>query len=137
MKEKTDEQPLLSTEDEAFVGRVAEQYAPPSLSAARRAALDTELRGRVASPNRIGFERPAFASVLVALALGGVLALGVFESKPPEDSRPAVRLADSPSVEAWERGLFDPEFFDDVDAGSDLDELPDDYAAIAGIFLDG
>jgi hypothetical protein len=137
MNEKTDERPLLSTEDEAFVGRLAEQYAPPPLSAARRAALDTELRGRVGSPNRLGFERPAFVSVLVALALGGVLAVGVFESKPPEDSHPTVLLVDSPSVEAWERGLLDPEFFDDVGAGSDLDELPDDYAAIAGIFLDG
>jgi hypothetical protein len=137
MNEKTDERPLLSTEDEAFVGRLAEQYAPPQLSAARRAALDTELRGRVVSANGLGFVRPAFASVLVALALGLVLAVGVFESKPPEGSRPTVLLVDSPSAEVWERSLFDPEFYDDVDAGSDLDELPDDYAAIAGIFLDG
>jgi hypothetical protein len=137
MTERPDEHPSLSAEDEAFVGRLVEQYAPPPLSAARRAALDTELRSRTGAPRGFGFSRPAFASVVVGLAVGLALALGVFESKLPEAARPGVVIADSPSAETWERDLFDPESFDDDDTGSDLAELPDDYAAIAGIFLDG
>jgi hypothetical protein len=137
MNERPEEHPSLSAEDEEFLGRLVEHYSPPPLSAARRAALDAELRGRIATPREFVFARPAFASALVGLAIGLVVALGVFESPAPESARSGVAAVNESSAAAWERGLFDPESFADVDADDDLEELPDDYAAIAGIFLDG
>ena len=137
MNERPDEHPLLSAEDDEFVGRLVEHYAPPPLSAARSAALDRELRDRIAAPRALGFARPAFASAVAGLAIGLALALGAFESTLPEVARPGAAVPEAPSVAAWERDLFDLESFDDVDADGDLEGLPDDYAAIAGIFLDG
>jgi len=137
MNERPDEHPLLSSEDEEFLGRLVEHYAPPSLSEARSAALDAELRRRIVAPRGLAFARPAFAiPALMGLAIGLALALGVLDS-PPEATRAGVVVADGPSAADWERDLFDPDSFDDADAGGDLEGLPDDYAAIAGIFLDG
>ncbi len=141
MNEKPEERPSLSAEDSQFLGRLAEHYVPPPLSAARSAELDAELRGRILTPRGLGFARPVFASAALGLAIGMALALGAFESIAPETTpataQPGVVVADSPSAADWERGLFDPELLDDVDVGDDLGGLPDDYAAIAGIFLDG
>ncbi len=137
MNERPEEHPSLSAEDEEFLGRLVEHYAPPPLSPARRVALDAELRGRIATPREFVFARPAFASALVGLAIGLALAFGAFESTAPESARSGVAAVNQPSAAAWERDLFDPESFDDVDADGDLEGLPDDYAAIAGIFLDG
>ncbi|MBW2398048.1 MAG: hypothetical protein JRG80_02115 [Deltaproteobacteria bacterium] len=137
MSEKLEEQPSLSAEDAEFIGRLAEHYVPPPLSAARSTELDAELHGRIVTPRGLAFERPAFATAAVLLAIGLALALGAFESTAPEGARPDVVFVGSPSAADWERGLFDPDALDDFDAGDDLGGLPDDYAAIAGIFLDG
>ena len=137
MNEKRDERPSLSAEDSDFVGHLAEHYAPPPLDALRSAALDAELRDRIAAPRGFGSARPALAFAAVGVAIVLALALGAFESATPERDGPARVVASGPSAADWEQGLFDPESFDDVEAGDDLAELPDDYAAIAGIFLDG
>jgi len=137
MNEKSDEGSLLSSEDDRFVGRLAEHYAPPPLGAQRRSALDAELCERIATPRGLGFVRPAFATAGVGVAIGLALLLGAFDSTLPERERPGIVIVDAQSAAEWENSLFDTGSFDDVDAGSDLDGLPDDYAAIAGIFLDG
>jgi len=137
MAERRDEDSSLSPEDHAFVGRLVENFAPPALSASRRASLDAELRDRVARPRGLGFARPAFASAVAGLAIGLALAWGGSESLPPEAARPGESAPDAASLAAWEWGLFDPESYGEAETGSDLDELPDDFAAIAGIFLDG
>jgi hypothetical protein len=137
MDEKRDEYSLLSDEDAKFIERLAENYSPPPLTAVRSAALDTALRERVATPRGIGFAWPAFASAVVGLAIGLALTQGAFESTRPEGARPGVVAMDPQAVAAWEQDLFDPESFEEVDADGDLAGLPDDYAAIAGIFLDG
>jgi hypothetical protein len=139
MNEKPDEVSFLPSEDDRFVGRLAEHYAPPALSAQRRAVLDAELRDRIATPRGLGFARPAFATAAVGLAIGLALVLGAFDSTLPVREQPGVVVVEAPSAATaqWESGLFGSDSFDDVDAGNDLEGLPDDYAAIAGIFLDG
>lgn len=138
MKERPDERPLLSAGEEEFIGRIAEGFAPPKLSAARRAALDSELRDRIGEPHGPGFARPALAFASVVAGIGVVMALLWGEFEPVgEGPRAGLIAAESPSAAAWERDLFDPESFGDGDAGSDLEGLPDDYAAIAGMLLDG
>ena len=136
MSEQPEDRPSLSADEAAFVDRVAEQYAPPALSAQRRAALDAELSERIAAPRWLRLTGPAFAFAAVGLTIGLVMAFVSLDTdRPPPDPVVAERGAAD-----WERGLLDPaafEVIDELDANDDLEELPDDYAAIAGVFLDG
>lgn len=137
MNDNPEERAPLSADETAFVNRIAEQYVPAPLAPARRAALDAELRERLAEPSRSSFLQPALASVVVALAVGFVWLLGALEPETPREVRIRTAVAEWRAAETWERELLDPQSFDAEDGSEDLDELPDDYAAIAGLFLDG
>ena len=131
--------------DAEFVKRLADHYAPSPLSPSQRAAWDTALAARLEKRRRAvvlpGLATAALAAALV-FGLGGRFGLGRDD--------PAVRLAPGVSATAARTLVVSAE-----DSASDLlddweyllalqpaddeedGQLPDDYAAIASIFLEG
>jgi hypothetical protein len=127
----------LSAEDAAFIERVAKGYAPPPLDPVRRAALDAALDERIGARGDGLFLKPVLASALVGLAVGFVWLLGALEPAMTRSERMRTAVAEWSSADEWERELLDLQSFDDARRPDDIEELPDDYAVIAGIFLDG
>ena len=137
MKKQSEDSAPLSADEAAFVERLAEHYAPPPLDPIRRAALDAELEERLEAPRAGSFLQPVLASVVVGLALGFVWLLGALEPATSDRTKLRTAAAERSAADAWERELLDLQSFDDGEAAADFDALPDDYAAIAGLFLDG
>jgi len=124
---KQDEERLQMNQQEAdFVDGLAAHYAPPPWTPAQRARFDEALQARLERPRRRRFLVPA-------LAVAAAAALVWFSFSPGREvdpSRPVV-------ASAWESELFlssDVSPLDDRDEG---EALPDDYLAIASLFLDG
>ncbi len=130
MTSSHDDRPRLDREDEAFVARVAQSYAPPPLSASQRAALDDALSARLQRPPRRGLFVPALAAAVVA----GLLLL-TFPPSLDLLRGPGGEGTDSVVASVWEAELF---LSSDVSASEGRDEgegLPEDYLAIERIFL--
>jgi len=134
MTANRDDRAPLHTEDEEFIERLAEGFAPAPLSAARRAAFDHALAARIASPQRKRLLVPALAAVAAAAALAWFVAPGTLD--PATNSEEGV-LAEAAAAARWERELFDPSSLFESEEADDAEGLPDDYAAIAVAFLDG
>lgn len=131
--------------DAEFVRRLADHYAPSPLSPGQRAAWDTALAARLEKRRRAvvlpGLATAALATALV-FGLGGWFG---FETDDPAvrpgpevsatSARTLVVSAEESAADLlddWEYLLaFQPA--DDEEDG----QLPDDYAAIASIFLEG
>ena len=115
-------------EERTFVERIAAEFAPPAMSEARAAAFDARLRERLdARPRRGGVWLPALVTAAAVCAIW--LGTGLWSASDPPRSASA-------AAGAWETELLlgsdlvaDPD-----DAGG---YLPDDYSAIAAVFLDG
>jgi hypothetical protein len=127
-----DDRPGLSRDEREFVERLAEGYAPPALTAARRNAFDRELERRLARPRRwlAAAWLPAAAAAALAVAW---LAGGRPEATGPRPS--PERTAPILSERDWESEIF----WGDAAGGAQLDErelLPEEYLAIASV-LDG
>ncbi len=102
------EDPRLEPRDRELVDWMGRHYAPPEETAARRAAFTESLRARLEPPCLVWWLLPGAA---------------------PE---PPVAVADAG---AWEYELL---LSSDVSPAADRDEsgfLPDDYQAIAAVFL--
>ena len=133
MSSPSDERPKLAREDEDFVKRVAASYAPPPMAAARRAAFDEALSRRLrrGQPAR----RWLTAAWLPAAALAAVwlfsLSLGTDGLVPSERIVPAL------SARAWEEELFLEGDSFEAEQPDESELLPEEYIAIASIFLDG
>jgi hypothetical protein len=134
MTSSHDDRPRLDREEEAFVARVAQSYAPPPLSASQRAALDDALSARLQRPPRRGL----FVPVLAAAAVAGLLlltfspSLDLLRGTRGEDT---VVASNTVVASVWEAELF---LSSDVSASEGRDEgegLPEDYLAIERIFL--
>jgi hypothetical protein len=119
------EQPLLDQQNRDFVDHLAAHYAPPALSSAERVAFDDSLRARIARPRRPGLLAPALAATVVALVwFTFPLRLGEEETNPVFAS-------------VWEEELFLSSDVSPLDDRDDSEVLPDDYLAIASLFLGG
>jgi ferric-dicitrate binding protein FerR (iron transport regulator) len=130
----------LNPEEQAFVARLADHYAPPAMTPARRAAFARRLAGRLVrrSPWRVVV--PAMAAVaaaaLVWLAVpwstgptsspGGVPEQVVTATGEPSQGEAAVFAAYD-----WFTSSTTP---DAADLGEG-DALPEDYQAISEFFL--
>lgn len=117
--------------EQGFVDQIAAHYAPRPWSSEQRARFDAALRARI---ERAAQRRPALRGWLVpALAAVAAAALVWFRfSTAPEQDEP-----DPLAASGWESELFlssDVSTFEDLD---DSEALPDDYVAIASLFLDG
>ena len=131
--------------DVEFVKRLADHYTPPALSPSQRAAWDAALAARLETRRRAmllpGLATAALATTLV-FGLGGWF--GLERSDPSvrptpmvsaTQTRPLVVSAEdsvSDLPDAWEY-LLALQPADDEEDG----QLPDDYMAIASIFLEG
>ncbi len=112
--------------DDTLRERLRSEYAPEPLSPARAAAFDRRLRERVERAGRRSAWRPAVPLILAASAAAVLLAVWL---------RPAPERA-AEMAGAWELELL---FASDVDPRADRAEanaLPDDYRAIASLWLD-
>ena len=121
-----DERPRIDQEDKGFADRLAAHYAPPPWTSAKRVGFDEALRARIERPQRRGFAVPALATVAVA-----ALVWVSFSIRPAGDESNPV----APSV--WESELFLSSDVSPLDDRDDSEGLPDDYLAIASLFLDG
>ena len=123
---RDNERPPLDQADKDFVDRLAAHYRPPPLTSAKRVSFDEALRARIERSQRRGFFVPALATAAVvalvwvtfSLRLGG------------EESNPAV-------ASVWENELFLSSDVSPLDDHDDGEALPDDYLAIASLFLGG
>ena len=133
MSSPSDESPKLTPEDEDFVKRVAASYAPPPMAAVERAAFDEALLGRIrrGHPAR----RRLMAAGLPAAALAAVwllfLSPGTERLAPSEETVPAL------SARAWEEELFLEGESLESEQPDESELLPEEYIAIASVFLDG
>jgi hypothetical protein len=132
MTDPRDEGAPLDGADGEFVERLASSYAPAPMTAARRAAFDDAIRARLERPRRGPMLVPAIG-VAAAAALAWVVfshSTGPIPLSGEDEPRAAV-------ASSWEDELF---LSSDLSAAEDSDEsaaLPDDYLAIASVFLDG
>ncbi len=131
--------------DAEFVKRLADHYAPSPLSPSQRAVWDAALTARLEKRRRAavlpGLATAALAAALV-FGLGGWFGLETDDpSVRPDPGVSAtetrtlvVSAEDSVSdlLDDWEYLLA----FQPADDGED-GQLPDDYMAIASIFLEG
>jgi hypothetical protein len=116
----------MNPQEEAFVDGLAAHYAPAPWTSAQRASFDEALRSRTERPRRRGFLVPALASAAAA-----ALVWFSFSSDPGvEESVPV-------AASAWENELFLSSDVSPLDDRDESEALPDDYLAIASLFLDG
>ena len=125
--------------DAEFVKRLADHYAPSPLSPSRRAAWDTALAARLEKRRRAmvlpGLATAALATALV-FGLGGWFG---FDRDDPAVSATAARTLGVPAQDSASDLLDDWEYLLAFQPADDEEDglLPDDYAAIASIFLEG
>ena len=156
MKSDRDDEIRLSPGDARFVEKLAEAYAPERLTAEERIAFNAALEARLQERRRSARLVPALAGAVAAAAVAWLLLPGA--TPPPSEPRASavVAGADAPvpmqagATEAgaalelgafdavdWELELLDSDTLLDDDGGAAEDLLPDDYLAIASVFLDG
>jgi hypothetical protein len=156
MSDSNERRPGLSPEAQRFVEGLAESFRPDPPSAARSQAFDVALRERIEVPPRPSWWKPALATAAVGAAIGALLSTPSVEP-PPETAgvtdtiaavdteRWTAELVDAADREAelreaelaWEAELFMASDVDDLETTGGDDFLPEDYRAIAGLFLDG
>ncbi len=128
----------LSRDEAEFVGRLAANFAPAPMSPSRRVAFDEALRARLGRRGRRAVLVPAFATVAIVAMVALLIFSGRFEPVAMDGGmEPGAVVAEASAAAQWEvellylRELTPPEERDD----SEL--LPDDYLAIASVFLSG
>jgi len=136
MSSSSDDRPKLAREDEDFVKRVAESYAPPPMAAAERAAFEEVLLERV---RRSHVARRWFTAAGLPAAAGAALAAAwlLFLSPGTEGLAPSEEIVPALSARAWEEELFLDGGFFELEQPDESELLPEEYIAIAGVLLDG
>jgi hypothetical protein len=121
-----DERPRVNQEDRDFADRLVAHYAPPPWTSAKRVGFDEALRARIERPQRRGILAPALATVAVAALVWVSFSL-----------RPAGDESNPVAASVWESELFLSSDVSPLDDRDDSEGLPEDYLAIASLFLDG
>ncbi len=121
-----DERPHLDQEEKAFADRLAAHCAPPPWTATQRAGFDEALRARIERPRHRGLLVPALATVAAAAFVWVSFSL-----------RPASEEPNPVLTSVWDSELFLSSDVSPLDDRDDSETLPDDYLAIASLFLDG
>jgi hypothetical protein len=135
MSSPSDDRPKLAREDEGFVKRVAESYAPPPMTAAERAAFDETLLERI---QRSHPTRRWLTLAGVPAAVGAALAAAwlFFLSPETEGLAPSEGMVPALSARAWEEELFLDDASLDAEQTDESELLPEEYVALASFFLD-
>jgi hypothetical protein len=121
-----DERPRIDQREEGFADRLAAHYAPPPWTSAERADFDAALWARVERPQRRALLVPALATAVAA----ALVWVGLSLRPTGDESNPAI-------ASVWENELFLSSDVSPLDDRDDSEALPDDYLAIASLFLDG
>ena len=127
-----DERPPRGGSEEEFVDRLAAAYAPAPMTAGERAAFDAAIRARLERPTRWPMLVPALGAAAAAALVWFVFFQTSGPLSPSGQEESAAVVASS-----WEDELF---LSSDLSASEDREEsetLPDDYLAIASVFLGG
>lgn len=123
---RDDDRVQIDRDEAEFANRLAFHYQPRPWTPAERGQFDADLRARIERPRRRGMPIPALAALAVAL-----LAWIGFGLLP-------ARNGSSPDVASvWESELFLSSDVSPLDDRDDSEALPDEYLAIASLFLDG
>jgi len=132
MTSSRDERTPLEGADKEFLDRLAEAYTPEPMTAGRRAAFDEAIRARLVGPQR----RPLLIPAIGAAAAAGLLWLVFSQSIGP---MPQLAEEESAAVTAssWEDEIFLSSDLGVSEDRAEIGALPDDYLAIAGVFLGG
>jgi hypothetical protein len=139
MTANRDEGTPRRAEDEEFAERLAASFSPAPLSPARRAAFDAALAERLEQRRRSRLLLPALAAAAGAAvaALAWLAAPGAFDPAATERGGADDVVAETSAALRWELELLDLNALTEADDPDRAERLPDDYAAIAGLFLDG
>lgn len=132
MSADRDERPPLEGAEKEFVERLDAVYAPAPMTAAERVGFDEGVRARLERRWRRPLLIPALGAATAAALVWLVFSQATGPISPPGEEASGASLAG-----AWEDELF---LSSDLSASEDREEsesLPDDYLAIASVFLDG
>ena len=130
-KRRTDPRTELAPLDEMLVRRVADLYAAPPLSAARRARFDARLAERLDAPaprGRAPLATLASGAAALALALGFWMLSPRGSQDEPTPSTRSTPLAVAPQDDDAILAMMEP-------IASADEALPDDYRAISALVI--
>lgn len=128
MMRPPDDRPPLDREEAQFIERLVSHYTPPPISPAKRVALDAALWTRLQRRSRKTLWVPALATIAVAVLIVWFAMQG---SEPGGGSVATHRTV------PWQYELIFPPEATGIAVQDDSSMLPDDYLAIARVFLDG
>jgi hypothetical protein len=124
----------LSTQEEAFVARLAEHYTPPPMTPQRCAAFDERLMARLARRSSWRLAVPAVAAVAAAALVWFAVPWATGPTAPDAPAVVAAANGDTATVFAAYDWFTSAAPVNTSDLG-DSAYLPDDYAAISEFFL--
>ena len=128
--------PELTSEEASFVERVTTSYAPPPMSPSQRVAFRQRLDARLGPRRRTWLVAPLAGVAAAAAALALWLAVpGAVEPIP--GATPGAHNRATAAPEESEDGSIDEALFALTTSDERDGSLPDDYAAIASLLLDG
>lgn len=129
----------LDPADARLVERLRDAFAPEPEDGAQRAAFEARLRERIENDEPLaagsaGRWAPALAGLAVALVSAWLVLGGVGDADGPTPAPRSLQVAAAGRADqlAWEESLFFPAA---AETGSDPEELPGDYQAIAVAFF--
>jgi hypothetical protein len=128
----------LAADEEAFVRRVADAFAPPPRTAAQRVAFQARLEERLEVEGRprrwvwglAALAAAALAAVVLPMVFGREVEAPVVQTTIASGSGPAATGAEAAQEDAILAIVVDSEVASDA-------TLPEDYQAIASVFLGG
>ena len=129
-----EEQPQLSRDDQQFIARCATHYGPTPMSLAQRMAFDEALWRRLQRPAPKRWLAPACAT-LGLLVVVWLTLTHWFPTRSPDGNMPGTIIEAMHRTAPWEYELlYSPRLAENA-APDDNPMLPDDYKAIAQVFL--
>jgi hypothetical protein len=131
-----DDRPPLDREEARFIEYLASHYTPPPMSAAKRVALDAALWARLRGRSRRIRWVPALATVAVVGIVVWFVMIGRVTQLPKGGREPGDGRIAVPRIVPWEYEFIFPPQPSAGDAQDENPVLPDDYVAIAQVFLD-
>lgn len=136
MTPERDDELRLEAGDAGFVARLEAEYAPEPQSAAQRQEFLRGLEARIERRRR----RWRLPTALAGAGAAGALAWLVLAPQPAPEPMPSAGGAPpaaSRPAEGWDTQLFyADELLDDDADGATGQALPEEYVAIASVFLD-
>ena len=133
MERSRDEGTTRNRDDERLVERIRAEWAPPPMTAFERTRFDAMLQERIEHAHRRVGRWPALGIGLAAAAVAALLIVRV--GVGPAPPTPGPLAAGSVVPAGWAADVLYATPADEMTLDED-GELPAEYAAIAGVFLD-